>query len=116
MTEEAVFSEYLAASYDAETITFQNGADAFADMTEGYADAVVSDAANAALLLQQNPDTKLLLTREKYHNLHRFAGTAASGLPEEITDTLEAIRADGTLDALLSQYGLGGTAGTQAAD
>lgn len=106
-TEEAVFAGYLAASYDAETIVFQNAADVLSDAAQGYSEAIVLDQGKASLALQQDDTLKLMTTSEKYFSIHRFTSAAAEGIPETFSSALEEIRADGTLDAMLQQYGLG---------
>lgn len=106
-TEEAVFADYLAASYDAETIVFQDAANVLSDVSQGYSGAMVLDQGNASLALQQDGTLELLTTSQRYFSVHRFTATAAEGIPEELASALEELRADGTLDTLLQQHGLG---------
>lgn len=106
-TEEAVFANYLAANYDAQSIAFQRMADVLSDVFEGYSAAMVLDQGNASLALQQDGTLNMLITSEKYFSVHRFTAAAAQGIPEDFSNALEEIRSDGTLDTLLKQYGLG---------
>lgn len=106
-TEEAVFADYLAASYDAETIVFQDAANVLSDVSQGYSGAMVLDQGNASLALQQDGTLELLTTSQRYFSVHRFTAAAAEGIPEAFASALEELRADGTLDTLLQQHGLG---------
>ncbi len=106
-TEEAVFVDYLAASYDAETIVFQDVANVLSDVSQGYSGAMVLDQGNASLVLQQDETLKLLTTSQRYFSVHRFTAAAAEGIPEAFASALEELRDDGTLDTLLNQHGLG---------
>lgn len=106
-TEEAVFADDLAASYDAETIVFQDAANVISDVSQGYSGAMVLDQGKASLVLQQDGTLKLMTTSEKYFSVHRFTAAATEEIPETFSSALEEIRADGTLNALLQQYGLG---------
>lgn len=105
-TEEAVFSDYLAARYDAETIVFQKEADVLADVSQGYLGAMILDEGNASLALQQDAGLKLLTTSGKYFSVHRFTAAADQGIPEAFASALEELSADGTLTALQQQNGL----------
>lgn len=105
-TEEETFARYLAAKYDAETIVFQDAANVLSDLEGGYAQAAVMDQGNAAIVTAQNANLKVLTTSEKYFSIHRFTATSEKGIPEEISETLQAMQADTTLQTLLQTYGL----------
>lgn len=105
-TEEEMFAKYLAAKYDAATIVFQDMANVVSDMKAGYAKAIVLDAGNAAIVAAQNTNFKIITTSEKYFSIHRFTAASEKGIPEVISETLQNLQADTTLQTLLQKYGL----------
>ena len=106
-TGEEAFAGYLAARYDGETIVFPDGTEALGDLTGGYASAVVMDAGNAAARMQEDPGLQVLKTSEKYFSFHRLSAATDRGIPEELAAALAQMQTDGTMAALLQQYGLG---------
>ncbi|MCD8018094.1 MAG: transporter substrate-binding domain-containing protein [Clostridiales bacterium] len=104
-TGEESFARYLSSEYDGESIVFQRVTDVVEDLTKGYSQAAVIDAANFSSLKQTESTLKKLKESEKYFSVHCFTASQERGIPDVIADGLAEIQSDGTLAALIQEYG-----------
>lgn len=103
---EAAFAEYLAVKYEADAVVFADGKTAWDDFIQGNAKAVVIDENNCQEFMKENPSINILKTSEQYHNFHRFTAVGQTEFLAALESGIAELQSDGTLDALLQNYGL----------
>ncbi|SCW32400.1 polar amino acid transport system substrate-binding protein [Ruminococcaceae bacterium YRB3002] len=83
---------------------FNKGADAVLALTNGQVDAVVIDDQPAQAFVQANAGLQILSTSYAVEDYAMCLNKSSEELLNKINETLAAMKADGTIDAIIEEY------------
>ena len=89
---------------DENVVAYDNGLTAVQMLNNGQVDCVVIDNAPAKEFIAANPGLKLLDTAYVEESYAIGVGKGSTGLKDAINTALEALTADGTLQAIVDKY------------
>lgn len=104
-TTGAIYAEDLEKENDGTVLTrFNNGADAIQALKQNKVDCVIIDQQPALAFVEKNPE--LIILDEEF-TVEEYAIAVAKGntvLKEKIDNALNELKADGTLEKIISNY------------
>lgn len=95
---------------DAEVIQFNNGIEAALDLSNGNIDLIIIDNLPAQMLVDSNPDLRLVDFDEKPFEDEEYAMAVRKGdtqLQELVNQVLKEMKDSGEIDKLVNKYSIG---------
>jgi polar amino acid transport system substrate-binding protein len=99
--------DIYASDYEEEGSTierYNKGADAIQALTQGKIDCVIIDEQPAKAFVEKNPELKILDEEFALEDYAICISKDNTELKEKINDALAQLKADGTLDSIISNY------------